>query len=859
MAINLTIDGKPVSVPPGTVVADAAKKVGVNIPVFCYHPKLEPVGMCRMCLVEIGAPQVDRATRQPVLDANGQPVIAWMPKLQTACTTPVSDGMAVRTNTQVVKDAQRAVLEFLLTSHPLDCPICDKGGECPLQNLTLGYGPGETRFEYSEKQRLDKRVPLGDLILLDRERCIQCARCIRFQDEIADDHVLGFYERGRTMEIVTFSEPGFDSHFSGNTTDVCPVGALTTRDFHFRARPWELTNVPSLCNHCAVGCNTTLGTRRSARAGGGWEILRVMPRQNEQVNEIWMCDKGRFGHYHVRSLQRLWGPMVRDADGVLQPATWDDALSLVAGRLKAADERVLGLVGDRLANEDLYLFVKLFREGLGYPNMQVRPRVAGHAIATQYGVATGTNFGTMGKGAAIFVIAGDVEEEAPVWFLRIRGAVKRGAALVVANGRTTKLDRYTAGLRYRYGTETQLVLGLLNVILSENLVKPEVAARIDGLDELGLQVAKYTPSKVSGATGVAQEALVNAARTLAHATDAVFIFGREGVPDGEALAQAVANLAIVTGHVARPNNGLLRLLPHNNSQGAADLILTSDLQPPTSNVKTAYVVGTDPVGDGEALPAARDAFVIVQELFLTETAKRADVVLPVVAFAERDGTYTNAERRVQRFYAALPVTVDARPDWEIFWDIGRRMGMDWRYTTAEEVMEELARSVPAYAGMTYARLMQTEAQWPPVGAQDLYFGGTAYDNRGGLGAQYPAACETMERFAVAWAEPPAPPPARGNIIAVPVRRLYQRGTLIAQHPKEGDSHALDSRTLAPCIELCQADADRLGIADGDVVTVTLPSGERELTARVNSQAPQGAALVPDHITTNITLTNVSKK
>jgi NADH-quinone oxidoreductase subunit G len=243
----------------------------------------------------------------------------------------------------------------------------------------------------------------------------------------------------------------------------------------------------------------------------------------------------------------------------------------------------------------------------------------------------------------------------------------------------------------------------------------------------------------------------------------------------------------------------------------------------------------------------------VQELFLTETAKRADVVLPAVSFAERDGTYTNAERRVQRFYAALPITVDARPDWEIFGDIGRRMGMDWHYTTVEEVMEELTRSVPAYAGMTYARLMQTQAQWPPVGAQDLYFGGTAYDNRGGLGAQYPAACETMERFAVAWADPPVPPTARGDIIAVPVRKLYHRGTLIAQ------SHILDPRILTPCIELCRADADRLGIADGDVVTVTLPSGECEMTARVDEQAPQGAALVPAHISTNITLTDVSRK
>jgi NADH-quinone oxidoreductase subunit G len=573
----------------------------------------------------------------------------------------------------------------------------------------------------------------------------------------------------------------------------------------------------------------------------------VMPRQNEQVNEIWICDKGRFGHGHAHSPERLSGPLVRDIDGELKPAAWDDALSMVAGHLKAADERVVGLVGDRLANEDLYVFAKLFREGLGSSNVEVRPRVAGYQVARQYGVASGTNFGAMGKGAAILVIAGDVEEEAPVWFLRIRGAVKRGAALVVANGRETKLDRYTQGLRYRYGTETQVVLGLLNIVLAENLVKPEVAAQVDGLDELGSQVAGYTSERVSILTGVSQQVLAEAARTLAHATDAVFIFGSEGVADGEALAQAVANLAIVTGHVARPNNGLLRLLPHNNSQGAADQIPNTKYQ--ISNAKAIYIVGTDPEGDGEALP--KDAFVVVQELFMTETARRANVVLPAVSFAERDGTYTNAERRVQRFYAALPVTVDARPDWDIIADIGRRLGMNWRYFTAEEVMEEIATSVPAYTGMDYARLMQTQKQWPPVGAADLYFGGTAYDNRGGLGAQYPAEGEKMTRLAVKWAEPPAPP--SGDMIAVPVRRLYHRGTLISQ------SHVLDPRTLAPYIELSRADADRLGIADGDVVKVTLASGEREMIARVDGQAPKGAALVPAHITTNIMLTSVSKK
>ncbi|HLF27101.1 MAG TPA: 2Fe-2S iron-sulfur cluster-binding protein, partial [Anaerolineae bacterium] len=351
--INLFIDDTPVAVPKGTMVVDAAKKIGTDVPVFCYHPKLDPVGMCRMCLVEIGRPKIDPQTKQPVLGADGQPEIAWGPKLETGCTTPVSAGMRVRTSSERVKAAQKDVLEFLLTSHPLDCPICDKGGECPLQNLTLGYGPGVSRFDYAHKQHLDKHFPLGALITLDKERCIQCARCIRFQEEIADDHVLGFNERGRTLEIATFSDPPFYSKFSGNTTDICPVGALTTTDFRFRARPWEMINLPSICPHCPVGCNLTLGTRRSKQSGGHWEILRVMPRQNEAVNEIWICDKGRFAYHYTEAQGRLRQPLIRK-DDKLAPASWNEALAMVAEKFKAAGEGLVTVSGGRLSNEDLF-------------------------------------------------------------------------------------------------------------------------------------------------------------------------------------------------------------------------------------------------------------------------------------------------------------------------------------------------------------------------------------------------------------------------------------------------------------------------------------------------------------------------
>jgi len=309
-------------------VADAAKMAGIDIPVFCHHPKLEPVGMCRMCLVEIGRPILDRATGQAVME-NGQPKIQFMPKLETACTNRVSEGMVVMTTTDKALEGQKGTVEFLLTSHPLDCPVCDKGGECPLQDLTMAFGPGNSRFIYDEKLHLEKQVPLGELIWLDRERCIQCARCIRFQDEVVGESVLGFDERGRNTQIVSLSDPGFDSVFSGNTTDICPVGALTTADFRFGARPWELEAQASICTQCPVGCNTTLNTRREAMTGGDIVVKRVMPRQNEEVNEIWLCDKGRFAYHYTKSKKRLTKPLVRKEDKLVR-ASWDAATKLAA-------------------------------------------------------------------------------------------------------------------------------------------------------------------------------------------------------------------------------------------------------------------------------------------------------------------------------------------------------------------------------------------------------------------------------------------------------------------------------------------------------------------------------------------------
>ncbi len=792
--VSLIIDGKPVSVPKGTLIVDAAKTIQNDIPVFCYHPKLAPVGMCRMCLVEVGRVQKDRATGHVVLVEAGQPKIGYGPKLETACTTPVEEGMVIKGGTPKVTEARDDVLEFLLTSHPLDCPVCDKGGECPLQNLTLAHGPGQSRFIFDEKQRLGKHVPLGDLIYLDRERCIQCARCVRFQDDVVDDHVLSFSERGRQMEIVTFSEPGFDSKFSGNTTDICPVGALTTADFRFGARPWEMNNAASICTECPVGCNTTLNTRREARTGGDTVIKRVMPRQNEQVNEIWLCDKGRFGHHFAASPDRLTTPLIRQ-NGELKEATWDDALKLVGEKLKAAGAGLVGLAGDKLANEDLFSFRQVVT-GLG-GRAVLNSRMGGGEQVQEVGVGVGTNFGAMGQGTAILVIASDLEEEAPVWWLRVKQAAERGATLIVANGRATKTDRHAAyKLRYGYGHEVATALGML----------------------------------VTGSS--------EAADAFARAENAVILFGHEGLDlaGSTALAQACANLLIATNHYGRANNGLIGVWPHSNTMGAWDMGLRPEAGGLPRDGQATYIMGADPVGDGviSAADLRAAGFVVVQELFRTATADAADVVLPAASWAEREGTYTNGLRRVQRFYPA--VTVKGKPDYQIVSEIGARVGVTLP-AFAAPIMRAIAAAVPAYAAISYPALAEVTPQWPDVGGRDLYYGGTSYENRQGLGVQVPTIAESGGSVMAAPADAPAPVEGNG-LTLVPTTVLYDRGTTFRR------SLLMHPHVPLPYVELNTADAVRLKIQDGDAVVVAVNGTTATVAARVGGRAPEGVALMP---------------
>lgn len=834
--VTIFIDGQDYHVPQGMNLIDAARMHGTDIPVFCYHPKMDPVGMCRMCLVELGSVEKDRESGDVILDDEGKPSVRWFPRLQTACTQFIHDGMAVRTQTDRVREARDDILEFLLTSHPLDCPICDKGGECPLQNLTMAYGPGESAYVYDDKMHLAKQVPLGDLIVLDRERCIQCARCTRFCDEIVGDDVLAFHERGRRLQIVTISDPPFDTKFSGNTTDICPVGALTTVDFRFGARPWELDEVPSICPHCPVGCNISASTRLDRDSGGKKVIKRIMPRQNEEVNEIWICDKGRFGHHHSRAAERLQQPMMRQDDEWVA-IDWQTAYSTIAEKLMQYRERAGFLAGPSMSNEDLWEMRRLARLTCGECELGVWPAtLAGIEQVTQVGVGAGTRLKDVGAGDAVLVIASDLDEEAPIWWLQVKQAADRGAVVVVANGRSTKLDQYaTVVVHYAYG-EAIAVLNNFAAIARRNnaLDRALLDARAEGWPELE---ADLKGTRVPEIQVQAVEALLNAENLLVFA-------GAEGLTLAQhsELMQAAANLLIMTGHVARPNNGLIPVWPGANMQGAFDMGFSTEATVTLlDNPPAMWFIGeADLVAeDARAGQVVADAeFVVVATQFMTPTAELADIVLPVQSFAEREGTFTNGMRRVQRFYMAQTPLDGTLPAWKVFAHIGALiLGGERPRISPALVMRDITQHVLRYAEMGYTNLARVKEQFPLIGGEDVYYGGTAYANTGGLGVQWATNAE-KEKYSLAMRPVDTHVDKVDGLRGVPIRVLYNREVLFAL------STVMHGRVPSPYVVLSSDEAAARGIHDGDQVAVSTDSLRIAAAARVDEAISSGIVLLP---------------
>ncbi|MBI3393155.1 MAG: NADH-quinone oxidoreductase subunit NuoG [Nitrospirae bacterium] len=671
--VTLTIDGREIVVPPGTKIIEAAGSVGIEIPRFCYHPKLTPVAVCRCCLVEVEK----------------------VPKLIPACATPVSAGMVVRTRatSEKVRKAQQGMIEFLLINHPLDCPVCDKGGECPLQDQTLAYGPGGTRFS-EKKHHFKKPVSLGPHVLIDRERCILCLRCVQFQREIARHPQISVTYRGRDSFIDTAPGRTLDSNFSGNTVEICPVGALTGKHYRFRARPWEYERKPSVCPECACGCNVYTHVRNG-------EVLRIASRENPLVDDGWLCDRGRFS---VRPDEpappRLTTPLVR-INGKLMPVSWDGALEFAASAFReiaqapGRPEGVVGAVaGPAATNEELYLLARILRTSYSSNNLSfdgggsAALRAAGFAPVGAPDIAWADT---------ILLIASDPSRDLPILDLRIKKAVRNGARLAVLGDTSIELASLAAaaiqagsadlsraveeiaknvpaqtGPGAFFSAGRRIVVALGEEASRDKTAVSEVGKLIAALSKDGREVRAGV---FVGGT--------NAAGAIEMGFHPDYLPGLRQIDDVKARAQVEAvwsaGIAAKTGLAG---SSLLR--------AAA-----------SGEVKGLYVMGADPAARN-LTPEEREGLgkldcLVVTTDRMTKTAESAHVVLPAAAFWEKAGSLTNVASRVQRFEAVVPPPAGVMSDVEILAVLAKAGCLPLPKESFADPADEIARLSEPYA------------------------------------------------------------------------------------------------------------------------------------------------------------------
>ena len=649
--INLTIDGVGVAVPKGTLVIRAAEQIGIQIPRFCDHPLLEPVGACRQCLVEVAMPGPDGSLRP-------------MPKPMTSCTTTVSEGMQVKSQqTSAMADkAQHGQMEFLLINHPLDCPVCDKGGECPLQNQAMSNGRPKSRFE-DIKRTYPKPVNISSQVLLDRERCVLCARCTRFSDQIAGDPFIALVERGALQQVGIYQEKPFESYFSGNTVQICPVGALTGAAYRFRARPFDLVSTPSICEHCASGCATRTDHRRGT-------VLRRMAANDPAVNEEWNCDKGRWAFTYANGTDRITEPLVRDEDGNLQVASWPEALHAAAqGLLAARNAKGVGvLVGGRVSAEDAYAYSKFARIVLQTNDIDFRARphsveeadfLASNVVATgpaAAGTGGSVTYADIEAAKTVLLVGFEPEDESPIVFLRLRKAARKNgtAVFAVAPLASRGLDKLGGTLiTASPGTEAQVLQSLADGSVSEGASSDDIGAARSGLAAQGalILVGERLATVPGGLSGAVALASLTGARLAWIPRRA----GERGALESGALPNLLPGGRPVTESAARAEVGAawdVVGMPAKVGRDTSAIIAAAG----SGELGGLLVGGIDPadlIGSAEVLNALTRAFVVSLELRESAVTDVADVILPVAAHQEKAGTFVNWEGRVRSFETAL--------------------------------------------------------------------------------------------------------------------------------------------------------------------------------------------------------------
>ncbi|MEW6082756.1 MAG: formate dehydrogenase subunit alpha [Bacillota bacterium] len=857
--VTLYIDGKAVEVPAGSTILQAAQMAGIAVPNLCHHPFLKPSGACRMCVVEVEGARA----------------------LMASCTTPAVQDMRIFTESPRVVEARKTVLHLLLANHPLDCLTCEAAGDCQLQDYSYRYGVEKSMYQ---GQRTSYPVDASNpFFLRDYEKCILCGRCVRVCDEIMGVNAIDYAHRGFKTKIATAFDGTLQESpcvFCGNCVTACPVGALVPKMQKGQGRPWEIQKVRTVCSYCGVGCQIYLHVRNG-------KVVGVSPADGPANREL-LCVKGRFGHDYLHHPERLTKPLIRE-HGAFREATWDEALGLVASRLSEIKEKhgpaaLAGLASAKVTNEENYLMQKLVRGAFGTNNVDHCARlchassVAGLAISFGSGAMTNSIAETEGADA-IFVIGSNTTEAHPVIGSYIEMALKRGARLVVADPRTIDLaHKADVFMQQMPGTDVALLNGMMNVILKERLYDKEfVAERTEGFAEFAETLESYSPEYVEGITGVPAGTIREAARLYAKAERAA-IFYSMGITQhttGTDNVMSIANLAMLTGNVGRESTGVNPLRGQNNVQGACDMGALPNVFPgyqkvdddaarakfekawgvtlPSApgltmmemmnaitqgKIKGLYIMGENPMVSDPDLGHVDETlddleFLVVQDIFLTETAQKAHVVLPGAAFSERDGTFTNTERRVQLVHKAVDPPGDSLPDWRILVRVGRLMGLEMDYSHPSEIMAEIASLAPNYGGITHDRLGTAGLQWPCPSRDHP---GTRFLHKGQF-------TRGKGKFMAVTYKPAAELPDEEYPLVLTTGRMlyhYHTGTMSRR------SAGLHAHRPAGYVEINPKTAQDLGVEDGDMVSVESRRGRIHIQAAVTGTVPKRVVFIPFH-------------
>jgi NADH-quinone oxidoreductase chain G len=800
--VILTIDGKQVKVSKTATIYEAATAAGIYIPVLCYAKKLLPFGACRVCLVEVEQ---------------------MKGRLIPSCTTPVTEGMVVTTTSAEIRKVRKTVLEFLLVNHVVDCPVCDKGGECSLQDLAYEYEVVSNRFE-GEKFDLPKDE-INPLIERNMNRCVLCGKCVRVCDEVVGFGSYSFINRGFETKIATAFDRELNCEFCGQCVSLCPVGAILPRPFKFKARPWQLKEVNSVCGYCGNGCTVALGTKDN-------QVQTIRFNDKTGVNDGNLCVRGRFGYSYVNSPERLTTPLIR-VDGEMVAASWEEALQKVTAGLRTAGAATGIISGARLSNEELFLLKNLAKAvgtgNLDHSGGECYKGVTEGLQATLGIQASTATFPQVEKAEAILAIRTDFYETHPVFGMVVNQAVRRnGAQLTVIGDKLGKLTRmpHARTLLHKPGLEVNLLNAMCSYLLTEGLAKTE---GLQGVDELKEALSAYSVEAVAAATGVDAGALKQTAKELATVGNAAILLAY-GLPYNaysRELGIAAANLALLTGIAGRLGSGLYLCGEKSNSQGAIDQkilpaagamgVVEMLKAAAAGKLKALYITGEDILASypNKALTEqalAKTPFVVVQDLFLSETASKADVVLPAASFAEKSGTLTNAERRIQRLNPGIKSPGQAKTDFAIF----------------QALLAGFGAKSPANEAAAFAEL---SAQTP----------GYEMVNLDMIGAQ-----------GYVWGSDNLVPETRNLVPVAGGKVLNARFQLVVgsclYHSGTTSLHAKGPMAVVsePYIEFGREDAAELKLADGDLVKLKAEGVQISAKAKVDRRLPKGVLFAPYH-------------